>query len=208
VRTGRPKPGSVVRNSQHRSGLNHLTVQSGGRDWKIKNLNDSERTALGVTLRRSPAWITTMKFPTTSSVLPLIDYQGKFTGYGTYRVNWNPASYLGTVFATIFRRLKFVLAKRHGIGEFNKRQHLYMKCCAYYALTKNVYFWNRLLSITRKRDGYKVVSGLLHRLSSKLNDSKWFVYGSVCLQTYWLTSRALRPRDKSATINLSFPTRT
>jgi len=187
--------------------LNYLTVRSGGRDWEVRQFPERSNTAIAVSLRRSNAWLTNKKFPTTSCELPLIDEVGRFTGYGVYRVNWAPSAYLATVFATIWRRLKFFILRKSTIGEFNKRQHLYMKCCAYYALTKNLYFWNRLLVLVRKEEGWKVISRLLHRFSSKLDDYKWFVYSGVCLQTNWLTFRAVRPRDKSAIYNLDFPTR-
>lgn len=187
--------------------LNHLTIQSGGRDWELKQFPENSGTALAVSLRRSNRWLTRMKFPTTSCELPFIDHVGRFTGYGTYLVNWAPSAYLATVFATIWRRLKFFICRKKSIGEFNKRQHLMMKCCAYYALTKNVYFWNRLLALVRKDFDWRTISKLLHCFSSKLDDYKWFVYSGVCLQTYWLTFRAVRPRDKSIIRNLSFTTR-
>jgi len=195
------------RPSTNQSSLNYLTVQSGGKDWEVRPFNNRSNTAIAVSLRRSNAWLTRAKFPTTSVELPFIDHVGRFTGHSVYTVNWSPPAYLATVFATIWRRLKFLIVRRHGIGEFNKRQNLYMKCCAYYALTKNIYFWNRLLSLSRKKEGWKTVSGVLHGFSSKLDDNKWFVYGRVCLQTYWLTFRAVRPRDKSAFKQFQFPTR-
>jgi len=192
--------------SKQKSKLNYLTVKSSGREWNVTEFPRSG-SALAVSVRRSASWLSNMKFPTTSCELPFIDNVGKFTGYGVYRVNWSPASYIGTVCATIWRRLKFFILRKTSIGEFNKRQNLYMRCCAYYALSKNEYFWNRLLALTRQRSGWRTISRLLHRFSSKLDDHKWFVYGQVCLQTYWLTFRAVRPRDKSANYDVSFTTR-
>jgi len=192
--------------SKEKSKLNYLTIQSGGREWNVCDL-PRKNTALAVSLRRSNAWLTNMKFPTTSCELPFIDHVGKFTGYSVYRANLSPSAFIGTVCATIWRRLKFFILRKTSIREFNKRQHLYMKCCAYYALSKNEYFWNRLLAMSRQKDGWKAISKLLHRFSLKLDDHKWFVYGQVCLQTYWLTFRAVRPRDKSANYDVSFPTR-
>lgn len=148
-----------------------------------------------------------MKFPQTSCQLPFIDHAARFTGFGVYRVNWSPASYLSTVIATIWRRLKFFILRKTSIGEFNKRQNLFLRCCAYYALTKNEYFWNRLLALIRKGLDWRTISKMLHRFSLKLDDYKWFVYSSACLQAYWLTFRAVRPRDKSIIYNLSFTTR-
>jgi hypothetical protein len=83
-----------------------------------------------------------------------------------------------------------------------------MRCCVYYALSKNIYFWNRLLVLVRQKNlGWKTISRMLHRFSLKLDDYKWFVYSGACLQAYWLTFRAVRPRDKSAIYCLDFPTR-
>lgn len=73
-----------------------------------------------------------------------------------------------------------------------------LKCSALYTLTKNVYFWDRVLVLVKNiNKNYQLISSILHRFSLKLDAHTWFVYGHVCLQTQWLTSRALRPRDKS-----------
>jgi hypothetical protein len=196
-----------VQSSKDRSKLNHLTIQSAGREWEVKQFPDRTKTALAVSLRRSNRWLTDKKFPQTSCELPFIDHVGRFTGYGVYRVNWSPSAYIATVCATIWRRLKFFILRKTTIYEFRKRQHLYMRCCAYYALSKNDYFWDRLLVLSRKKQGWRTISKLLHQFSLKLDDYKWFVYSGVCLQTYWLTFRAVRPRDKSALYLRSFPTR-
>jgi len=74
---------------------------------------------------------------------------------------------------------------------------LLARCSAYYALTKNAYFWDRLPPLLRKGDP-GVVSGMLHKFLCKLDDYKWFVYSHACSQAKWLTFRALGPRDKSS----------
>lgn len=156
----------------------------------------------GVNLRASSRWITTQKFPTSEVYFPFINKVGKYTGTNLYKCTLPPAAYISSVIATVYRRLKFFAIrpqKRNTIGDWNKRQNLFMKCSAYYAISKNNYFMDRIIALVSNiNKNYDLISSILHKYVSKLDAHTWFVYGHVCLQTQWLTSRALRPRDKSA----------
>jgi hypothetical protein len=169
-----------------------------GRDVQIRVVR-SRHHARGVNFLTSSRWIDTLKCPGTAVDLPFIDQYGKFTGTNVYRANLSPQGYLSVVISTIFRRIFFWSRRNNEIHQCNVRQSLLLKCAGYYALSKNSYFWDRVLALSKDlRANYRTITRLLHRYSHKLDAHKWFVYGHVCLQTQWLTSRAVRPRDKSA----------
>jgi hypothetical protein len=190
-----------VEPSKKSSNLNLISLdrEGGGKDYEIRLLPKKRHLARGVNLLTSERWIKTPKAFKPSVKLPYIDVRGKFTGTNLYQCDLTPQGYISTVISTILRRVKFWVLRRNSISEWNKRQNILLKCSAYYAMTKNVYFWDRILALTKSLGrNWKSISSLLHSVSSKLDDHKWFVYGHVCLQTQWLTSRAVRPRDKSA----------
>lgn len=186
---------------KHRNSLNLIALAGpgqSGRDVEIRTVK-SRHHARGVNFLTSSRWIDTLKHPGVPVDLPFIDKYGKFTGTNVYRANLSPQGFISVVVSTIFRRISFWSRSHNNIHQHNIRQSLLLKCAGYYALSKNSYFWNRILALSKDlRKNYRTISRLLHRYSHKLDAHKWFVYGHVCLQTQWLTSRALRPRDKSA----------
>jgi hypothetical protein len=188
--------------AKEKKGLNFVRLDSegGGVPMEVRNLPKNKSRVKAIHVLTSRSWIDTPRSANSEVYLPFIDKVGKTTGTVLYRADISPQGYISTVISTIFRRLKFWVLRNHKIHEWNIRQNLLLKCCAYYAIYKNVYFWDRILALTKTSISrtWRTISSLLHSVSSKLDEHKWFVYGHVCLQTQWLTHRALRPRDKSA----------
>lgn len=177
-----------------------LDRDRGGVPFKVRQMPANRPSVLGVNVLTSKAWIKTPPPVRVPVSIPYIDRWGKFTGAACYTSVQTPQGFMSIVISTLFRRLKFWTLRKNSLGEFNKRQAILLKACGYYALTKNDWFWNRILALTRVSlcDRWRTIKSLLHSVSHKLDAHTWFVYGHVCLQTQWLTSRALRPRDKSA----------
>lgn len=186
-----------------KSRLNFILLDKnrGGVPLKIKKIYNAS-SAKGVALKTSESWIKTQDTLRVPVSLPYIDRFGKFTGAEVFEHYLSPQGFISTVIATVFRRIKLLTQRRNGIKDTNIMQNLLLKASAYYSLTKNSYFWDRFLFLSKNiRQNQKAIRGLIYSVTSKLDDYKWFVYGHVCLQTQWLTSRALRPRDKSAYID-------
>jgi hypothetical protein len=178
--------------------LNFLQMKEGGLAWKVNRLAEGD-SPRAVNLRWSPKWVTDQPFIRVGVQLPFIDPVGKFSGSASYLSNISPGGYIGTVVSTIHRRLFFYVSRRLKskvrAGKLNK---LLLACSAYYALTKNVYFWDRLLAMLRSGVSREKISSCLRARSRTLDDYRWFVYNRCCQQANWLTSRAVRPRDKSS----------
>lgn len=188
--------------SRDKHALNHITLSSerSGVQWEVRKLPRRLSAIKAINMRSSKRWLQTLPCPGTASFLPFISKYGKFTGSNLYKCNLPPQSFISIVITTIYRRLRFWSLRRNNIKDVNIMQNILLKCAAYYALSKNEYFLNRILALSKYklRENKDLISKILHFYTSKLDDHKWFVYGHVCLQTQWLTSRALRPRDKSA----------
>lgn len=183
-----------------------LNNERNGVEWQIRKLPRKLSAIKAINMRSSKRWIKTLPCPGTVSYLPFISKTGKFTGTNLYKCSLQPQSYISIVITTIYRRLRFWCLRKNNIKDVNIMQNILLKCAAYYALSKNDYFINRVLALSRQnlRENKDLISKILHFYTSKLDDHKWFVYGHVCLQTQWLTSRALRPRDKSAFHDMGF----
>lgn len=175
-------------------------MKGGGRDWKPKTIiPGKDRPHRSVTIRGSERWLPNYKFPTTCVELPLIDNVGKFSGCVSYRANLSPSQTIASIVTTIYKRLYGLAVRYHGRSKRTRNiwSTLLLRCATYYALTKNAYFWDRMLPLL-KQGAVQTTSRMLHRFVCKLDDYKWFVYSHACSQAKWLTFRARGPRDKSS----------
>lgn len=183
--------------------LNLVTTEQLGRTWEHRELPSKKSAIKNLNMLTSLAWIDCPKFPTGNIELPLINRFGKLTGEVLYSSKLQPQQYISTIISTTFRRLKFwVLSKKSNqLHHFNKRQGLLLRAASLVAMTKNYYLMDRLLFLSRELEkNWRTINSLVSKFAKRVDDNTWFVYGHVCFQTQWLTSRALRPRDKS-TIN-------
>jgi hypothetical protein len=82
-------------------------------------------------------------------------------------------------------------------------QRVILRAAAYYTLSKNSYFMDRILFFLRnlEKNGKTIHKTTLYFLSRGSEDKR-FVYSQVCYQTNWLIFRAVRPRDKLPHIKL------
>jgi hypothetical protein len=136
-----------------------------------------------VTPRRSWHWI------------PYITGAGKISCHRLISWYCTDEQALASVIATVYQRLLKLLRKR--LNRYTRARDLrtLFGISAYYAITHSDYFLDRALALLGRRQ--VVLEHLLEKFVCTLDDSLWFVYRQVCLQTYWLTFRSLRTRDKS-----------
>jgi len=160
-----------------------------------RNCNPRQKA---VSIRSSTRWIDTFKTPNGGLSLPFIDQLGRFSGQTVYRWSCDPRSLITTVVSTISKRLVSYCRKHNPWHVVKRHLKPLVGAAAYYAFTKNSYFWDRILYFSRNLEKKGT---LIHRFrlyfSSKWDDDKRFVYSQVIFQTNWLLSRALGPRDKS-----------
>jgi len=166
--------------------------------YKVVNLNRNCLRQKAISIRASTAWIDTFKTPNGGLGVPFIDELGRFTGHLVYRWSCDPRSLISTVISTISSRI-MKYARRHNKYHIVKRfSKALLGAAAYYAISKNSYFWDRVLFFSRNLEKK---GSLIHRLrlfySSKWDDNKRFVISQVIFQTNWLLFRVFRPRDKS-----------
>jgi len=173
-----------------------------GIEWKVKSIPVKRSHTKALNILTSKSWIDCSILPTGRFELPFIDRWGKFTGTSIYSCNMLPQQAIATIVSTIFRRLKFwVLSHKCPIHKMHIRQDLLLRVAALYAFTKNTYFMNRIIFLLKNlQKNYKTISSIAHNFATKIDNNTWFVFCQVCSQTNWLTSRALRPRDKSIII--------
>jgi hypothetical protein len=135
--------------------------------------------------------------------MPYIDNLGRFRGTNVAHWSADPRQVVASTVSTITQRLlKRCYQHEHNPKSRRKisdRADLLVKLSGYYALTKNLYFWDRVLFLTKS---FIKNGALLHRLLisclAKADASIRFVYSHVSFQTKWFLFRAERPRDKSA----------
>jgi hypothetical protein len=158
----------------------------------------SQRQVRGTNLRRSQRWLDSYPAVSGEYQLPHIDWLGRFTGESVYTLACSPADVLSTTVSTIYGRLKRYAYAHNEREVVNKRRRDLLRASAYYALTKNSYYMDRVLYFLRN---LRKNSSLIHRVTLKFlmgcDADKRFVYGQVCFQTNWLIFRAAKPRDKS-----------
>jgi hypothetical protein len=149
-------------------------------------------------VRSSTRWIDAYNTPNGGLNVPFIDDLGRFSGFTVCKWSCDPRSMIATVTSTISKRI-VAYARRHNPWHIvKKRLRDLLAASAYYAFSKNGYFWDRVLFFSRNLERYKTpLRSLRIFFSSKWDDDKRFVYSHVIFQTKWLLFRASLPRDKS-----------
>lgn len=157
----------------------------------------TQRQVRGTDLRRSKRWL--MSFPGIGGPyqLPLIDRLGRYTGASVYTLACEPADVLSSTVATVYGRLKRYAHAHNKKFVVNKYLRTILRVAAYYTISKNSYYMDRILFFLRnlEMNGKRLHPITLHYLT-RCDEDKRFVYGQVCYQTNWLIFRACRPRDK------------
>lgn len=171
-------------------------------EYKVRLLDRDTLRQKGVKIRSSRSWIECFNTPNGGLNVPYIDSLGRFSGHTLYKWSCDPRSLIATTVSTITHRI-MVYARRHNKSYVVKRfSKALLGAAAYYAMSKNSHFWDRVLFFCRD---LQKRGPLIHRLrlffSSKWDDNKRFVISQVIFQTNWLLFRAFRPRDKSLFYN-------
>jgi hypothetical protein len=174
-----------------------LRGDEGDPTYRIRNLDRNTLRQKAISIRASTSWIDTFKTPNGGLGVPFFDNLGRYTGHLVYRWSCDPRSLITTAVATVADRLlKYCWRhnKRYVVKRFSKAL---LGAAAYYVMSKNSHFWDRVLFFCRD---LQKRGSLIHRLrlffSSKWNDNKRFVISQVIFQTNWLLFRVYRPRDK------------
>jgi hypothetical protein len=184
-------------------------VSKGPSPFKPRTLSQFPDKIPGLRVKKSERWAPDMPLVIEDSPLPLIDRVGKFTGVTRLRVPCTVPQYIATTVATVASRLETHLIKHQGHRVAVKHRWLSARIAYYYSVTKNEWFIDRFLAVSRSSSwekGKKAIFFVLRKFVAKLDAYNRFVYGQVCLQTHWLLTRGLKsvPRDKSFLLESRF----
>jgi hypothetical protein len=153
----------------------------------------------GIVVRGSKRWATPNQIIQPGYKFPYLNKNGQFTGSTLVSFRCSAPQYIATLVATLYRRIETRALVHNKRSEVVKRKKLLLQAAYYYAVSKNAWFFDRLMALSRNLERHhKSIHHLVRNFTSKLDENKRFVYSQVSFQTNWLTSRALtRPRDKS-----------
>lgn len=175
-----------------------LHTGSDGTHYKVRDIEQRHPPAMKAIAVRSGNWVECLRTPSAFFHIPLIDRLGRFTGFNVYRWDCNPSSVISTVISTICSRIRAYSHRHNKFKTVLRFLPQLLRASTVYALTRNSYFWDRVLFVARD---LATRGHLLHKISlyylAKLDENKRFVYSQASYQAYWLLFRAKRPRDKS-----------
>jgi len=204
VRKPRPRtrPGAGKAGTPHKE-EDRLEIFDSEVDYGVPHLSRNYGPNLGkhrgAAIKKSTRWIGGGMHATTAYSFPYIDNLGRFTGLELFKWSCDPRTYIASVVSTIARRLLLYCYRHNNKRVVSRNLDRIVRVSAYYALSKNIYLWDRVLFFSRDLEKRGT---LLHRAMvpflCKTSDSIRFVYSHVSQQTKWLLFRAERPRDKLA----------
>jgi hypothetical protein len=160
----------------------------------------------GAKIRNSKRWIEGIPAPATALSFPFIDKLGRFTGTTLFKWSCDPRSFVSSVVSTIANRIVNRAKHYNDMRLVVRNSDRLVRAAYYYAISKNSYFWDRILFFTKDLEKHgKRIHTMVLKYVLKTDAHKRFVYGHVCSQTKWLLFRVERPRDKSAIMRRTLP---
>lgn len=189
-----------------RQGVIALREDALGVDYQPMSISGFAPRIRGAKIRNSKRWISGIAPPLTGLNFPYINKLGQFTGTTLFKWYGDPRSFIASVISTIANRIVNRALQYNSMRTVVKCTDKIVRAAFYYAISKNSYFWDRILFFTKDLEKNR---NLLHKFVLKwvlrTDVHKRFVYGHVCNQTQWLLFRAERPRDKSAIMRRALP---
>jgi len=176
----------------------------GSVEYYVQHLVGDQPQRRAISVRNSKRWLRCLPLPNENGIgreyeIPYIDNLGRFTGHTIYRWACEPQVALATIISTVARKLLSYSRKHNKWWVVKKHFHSIVKAAYVYSISKNLWFWDRVLFFCRNLQSK---GSLVHKYALKFlcktDDNIRFVYSQVCLQTNWLLSQAKRPCDKSA----------
>lgn len=196
-------------NAKERHKLNHVHMGK-GRQWQIRPLPEKlQHLKGGVTLKKGN-WLGISDDLYRPCDFPFIDRFGKFTGCTLYKSGMRQQDFISSVVATISGRLISWAWSHNDMKKVNRNflKKLCVKASTVYAVSKNSYMMDRILVLMKNlQKNRRAITGIIASFASKLDAYKGFIYSQACSHAYWLTSRAVRPRDKSRPDLHAYPLR-
>lgn len=174
--------------------------------YDVKSFTGFAPRIRGAKIRNSRRWISGISQPVTALDFPYIDRLGRFTGTTLFKWSCDPRSYVASVVSTILSRLTIRARYYNDQRLVDSNSHRLVRAAFYYAISKNSYFWDRILFFVKNlKENGKLIQTFVSRHILRTDAHKRFVYGHACNQAQWLLFRAERPRDKSAIMKRALP---
>jgi hypothetical protein len=131
--------------------------------YKVVPLPEHKYYVRGMRPKRSKAWIEVDGYPSAPVPLPYIDYLGRYSGYTMYTANnFTPQQTVATIVSTIYDRLKQLLRRRKDFASIKKYNTLLFRVASLYGITKNIYFLDRFLVLSKRKD-WKPIRDMVYR---------------------------------------------
>jgi len=153
----------------------------------------------GMATRTSTRWFQVKESKKIFTPVPYVTNSGKFSISTLCFWNTYPEQIIASLTSTVYQRLRGLVGKRHGFRCLKHYRETLFKIAAYYTVTHDDYFMDRVLGIL-KRKARKQAHNLLHFAVSTMDENIRFVYDQICSQILWLSFRAktvVFKRDKS-----------
>lgn len=164
---------------------------------EVRSLPLKPKYARTFSVRNSNRWIVGHDGDIETYNLPYIDKLGKITHHTMFEWKCDPRQYTATMLSTVSRRLQYYARRHNHKGVADRRAHDLVRASVYYCLTKNNWFWDRILYFTRNlQKNWRHIRTLTIKMLKKVDENKRFVYGQASLQANWLLFRVCKPRDK------------
>jgi hypothetical protein len=170
-----------------------------GQEYSPIHVHPKDNSLPGAVLRKSLRWYE-MNLPVahTGWHIPFYDDLGRRTGHTLAVYSCDPRTYVASCTATVARRLVNYCRRHNNWNEVAKRLGPLCQVSFLYAVTKNDYMWDRILTFCRDLQKFgKLIHRIMLKFLVKTDENVRFVYSHVSFQTQWLLFRARAPRDKS-----------
>jgi len=152
----------------------------------------------GMKVRSSTRWFDVAHSKRMHTPVPFVTSSGKFSGSTLCFWTAYPEQIVGSLTATVFGRIQRVVANRHGWKFARRCRETTFKVAAYYSVTHDDGFLDRVLGIFKKKKR-RAVHNLYTYALNTMGDNIRFVINQVCLQSSWLCFRSRRVLDPNKT---------
>jgi len=154
-----------------------------------------------MSVRTSTRWFDDVRSKRMHTPIPYVSNSGKISGSTLCFWTAYPEQICASLTSTVYSRIRKIVGKRHSFKYAGRCRETLFSAAAYYACTRDDWFFDRFLGILRRKHRRSAHNLLKYALCT-LDDDKRFVINQICDQISWLSFRSRGPcdpqrRDKS-----------